>query len=30
VFHRLPLDRKTLIALFGKPDALYEDLADPL
>ncbi len=30
VFHRLPLDRKTLIALFGRPDALYEDLADPL
>jgi len=30
VFHRLPLNRRNLIALFGKPDALYEDLADPL
>lgn len=30
VFHRLPLDQKTLVALFGEPEALFEDLTDLL
>jgi hypothetical protein len=29
-FHRLPLDEKTLNALFGEADVRFEDFADPL
>lgn len=30
VLHQLPLDLKTLVALFGEPETLFEDLSDLL